>query len=236
MGARYREVGGGPATGVADSWANTLQSMMGGGSTPSTQMNNAPNAMARIMQEILSPGAGAIGGNFASQIERGIGRERGALTSRFSSMNGGYGSGAGQALAQFGAEVADRVPMDIANLQMGTIQQLMQAIGQFSQRGVSQRSTVAEPNPWLQGLQAFGDVAKTVGPMIAGAPPMPSGSNTSPGSSTSGIVSPLGVNDTSPMMSGYSGFSGGRGGVPYFNLPRLNSQNATAFYMGGGRN
>lgn len=214
MGNRYKEVGGGPAVGLADNWIKNLQSFMGGGSTPGAQMTragnnqaqagtagaltntgNGPGGIYNIIQDILSQGGGSLGGHLGSQIERGVNEGRADVASRFSSVGGGQGSSTAQAIARYNAEQADAVPLGVANLQMSTIQPLLQMIQQMAGRGVTQREGVMEQNPWLQGITA-----------LAGAVP--------------------GIKDVAGMFRGNGGVDGGKSvswnpNVPDYSVPAL---------------
>lgn len=171
MGAKYKEVGGGPAVGVADDWANFLKSAMGGGGTPSTAMNSAANGlsggstMQKIIADILGSGAGVPGAALASSITRDTNTQRANLRDQF---GGSFGSGAQQATAMFNSSVADKIPIDIANLQMGVMGPLMGLISQFAQKGTSQRSVVAEENPFLATLKGLTGAAQGVAGIVGG--------------------------------------------------------------------
>jgi hypothetical protein len=184
MGARYREFGGGPAVGVADEWAQMLQSLMRGGSTPGIQFdraltNNTPGSptnpvtgsggIGNVLQSILSPGAGQVGGSLQEIIQRDTERQRNALRAQYGATGSSFGSGAAQTEALFSAEAAPRAALGIGNLQLQVLAQILPLLNSFAGRGVSQRSGALEQNPILQGIDAASGLIGAAGTLAGGS-------------------------------------------------------------------
>lgn len=163
MGTRYNEVGGGPAVGVANDWGRFLQSILYPTGGPGGVAGGG--GVSGILSDLLAPSAGQTGGLLQTQIQRELDRQSRELRSRFSSIGGGYGSGAAQAERQFRAQTATDVPLSVANLQLQAIAPLLGYVSQFAQRGTSQRGVVAEQNPFIQGLSA---IAPAIGGFLGG--------------------------------------------------------------------
>lgn len=177
MGARHSEVGGGPATGLADDFVNFLQQGITtgsfGGVTAGQQFGGADPmgssmGMAGVLNDILSGGAGQLGGSLLDLMRTELDRNVGDVRARFGA-GGGASRGTPAAFAEslLRSEHAPRATQAIGGLQLSAIQQLMPIIAGLAGRGISQRENIATPNPWASaasiaapiisaGLGAFG--------------------------------------------------------------------------------
>lgn len=164
MSAKTKETGGGAATGLSNDFIKWLQSAVTtgqfGAGTATTGFNNAnpmgdTMGMATVLNDILSGGAGVLGGNMNKMISENTENQAAALRSRYGAGGGmsmGTPAAYGEAMlrSQSGAQQINA----IGGLQMQALLPMLQIIAGMSQQGIAQRQTVVEPNPWMQGLQA----------------------------------------------------------------------------------
>lgn len=171
MGTKYKEVGGGPATGLANDFVGFLQSGLNTGSfggvtaaqrTQGANPIGATQGIAGVLNDILSGGAGQLGGSLQQLISQDTERQAGALRSRFG-LGGGtaFGTPAAYAESQLRAQQAPQLTQAIGGLQLSAIGQLLPLIAGLAGRGISQRETIASPSPWAS--------AAAIGAPIIGA-------------------------------------------------------------------
>jgi len=180
LDTKYKEVGGGPATGLAGDFVSMLQQgLFGsfGGPTAGARMAGAnPYAqsmgVAGVLNDILSGGAGELGGSLATLMSRQTDRDVAGLRSRFG-MTGGMGFGTPAAFAEsmYRAEAAPRAAMAVGGLQMQALQQLLPILANISGRGISQRETVAQPGTGASIIASVAPIVGTVLGAAAGGPP-----------------------------------------------------------------
>lgn len=180
MGPRESTVGGGPATGLANDFIGFLQSAMntgtfGGGSAAGQAGAANPMAstqgIAGVLNDILSGGAGQIGGNMQQMIARDTDRQALALRERFTNGGGvGYGSPAAGAEALLRSESGAKNIQAIGGMQMQALMPILQMIMQLSGKGISQRETVMSPSPWLQGISAAAGGLQALAPFLSQGP------------------------------------------------------------------
>lgn len=212
MGAKYREAGGGPAVGVADSWARMLQSLMGGGGTSNTQGTYALNrngaGMMGVLGDLLSPGAGVAG----ADMTRMLGNQAKDIRAQYANIGGGYGTAAANAEGMF----RQGIPGQIAQLQLSAIMPLLGYINSFAGKGVAQRQGFMQPSDFMQGLQAIAGTAKGVAPFFAGG--------AAPSSDMTAGLNAGDWNFNIPVMNPSMTGMGAQGTVPSdwnFNIPTL---------------
>jgi hypothetical protein len=208
MGTKYKEVGGGPATGLANDFIGFLQgglntgSFGGGSATQRTQGANPvgqTQGIAGILNDILSGGAGQLGGSMQDLISRDTNRQADALRARFG-LGGGtaFGTPAAYAESNLRAEQAPNLVNAIGGLQLGAIGQILPLIAGLAGRGISQRETVASPSPWAS--------AAAIGAPIIGAGLGALAGNPMAGASLGqGIGQAFGGGLQTPFMSGNQG-------------------------------
>lgn len=176
MGTKTKEVGGGPATGLANDFTKWLQAGLTsgtfGGGTAAYGANNA-NPVANtagisgVLNDILAGGGGNIGGSLAELISKDTERQAAALRARFGAGGGtGYGSGASLAEAQLRSESAPKLTAAVGQLQLQALAPILSALLGISGKGISQREVVATPST---GAQILGTVAPVLG-AVAGGP------------------------------------------------------------------
>jgi hypothetical protein len=160
MGTKTREVGGGPAVGLADEFVKLLQGGLTTGSfggITSGQQANAANpvgstmGIAGVLNDILMGGAGNLGGSLGEMINKDTERQAGNIRSRFTAGGGtSFGTPAAFSESLFRAEAAPRAATAVGNLQLQTLMPLLQMISGISGKGISQRETIAEPSTGAQ--------------------------------------------------------------------------------------
>lgn len=140
--------------------------------------------IAGILNDLLSGGAGQVGGSMQQMIHADTERGANALRARFGAGGGtAFGTPGAYAESLYRAEAAPRATQAVAGLQLQALFPIMQMMAALAGRGISQRETIAQPNPVVSGLtalagglQAAGGMANTfsgLGSMGGGGMPMP---------------------------------------------------------------
>lgn len=216
-GYNYSEKGGGAATGLADQF---IQSLMSGlqtgsfGSATAGQRQDGANpvgdtmGMFGIINDILSGGAGNIGGAYSDAIIKQGERDANAVRARFG-VGGGtaFGTPGMNAEAMVRSETAPKLTQAIGGLQLGAISQLLPIIAGLSSKGIAQREGVMTPS---SGMQIFQAAAPLIGAglgAMAGNPLAGAGMGTTGGMPFE--VAPLPTISNNPLFSGGFGISGG---------------------------
>lgn len=213
MGTKTKEVGGGPATGLANDFVGFLQGGLGsgtfGGGASAGQAGaanpvGATQGIAGILNDILSGGAGQIGGSMQQLISQDTNRQADALRSRFG-VGGGtaFGTPAAYAESQLRSQQAPQLVNAIGGLQMQTIAPLLQLMAGLSQKGISQRETVASPSPWASAAAIGAPIIGAGLGALAGNPMAGSAIGSSIGNAFGGM------GGSTPFMSGNQGLMGG---------------------------
>lgn len=175
MGMNYKTVGGGAATGLGNSWATFLQNGLnsgtfGAGSAASGAASANPagstTGIAGVLNDILSGGAGKLGGSLGQMIATQQKNDVENLRSRFG-VGGGtaFGTPGQYAESTYRAQAAPQITSAIGNLQLGALSQIFPQIGALAQKGIPQAETVASQNPLTTGL---GIAAPIVGGVLGG--------------------------------------------------------------------
>lgn len=179
MGAKTKEVGGGPAVGLGQDIINFLQQGLStgtfGGGASAAAFNGAnpmtsTQGIAGFLNDILSGGAGNVGGSMQSMIQKDADRNAQAMRARYSMGGTGFGTPAAYGEAMLRSETGPKMATAVGGLQLQTVLPLLQMIMQMGSKGITQRQTVAEPNPWMQGLGMLMQGAGAALPMFAGMP------------------------------------------------------------------
>lgn len=217
MGSQLKEVGGGPATGLANDFIKFLQNGLNsgtfGGTTGVTGTMNAnpygsTSGISGVLNDILSGGAGQLGGSLQEMISRQATRDVNDLRSRFGASGGtAFGTPAAYAESLLRSETAPKLATAVGGLQLQALQPLLGIIAGLSGKGISQRETIQQPS-------TLGSIASIASPILGTA-----------------LGGPLGG-----YLGGKLGglFGGGMGPVPNptipdINIPGLNNLTATAF-------
>lgn len=166
MSARYKEYGGGAATGLSDNLIAFLSQGLntgsfGAGSPAGGGAMSQTVGIAGVLNDILSGGAGNLGGSMAQLIKNDTNDQVNALRARYGASGGtGYGTGAQYAEGVIRSKQAPALTTAVGNLQLGAVQNLLGLLGQISQKGIAQRQGVMEQNPLLTGLSVGANVVK----------------------------------------------------------------------------
>jgi hypothetical protein len=153
MGTKTREVGGGPAVGLGEDIIKFLQSgltggQFGGGATFGGNAMTHTQGIAGFLNDILSGGAGNLGGSMQQMISRDTDRNAAAMRARYSMGGTGFGTPAAYGEGVLRSESGPKMAQAVGGLQLQTILPLLQMMMQMGGKGISQRQMIAEPSPW----------------------------------------------------------------------------------------
>src|SRR5689334_11669390 len=156
MGTKTKEVGGGPATGLADTFVNWLSQGLntgtfGAGTPAGSDAYGATSGISSYLNDILAGGAGKIGGATQQMITTQADRDAAALRARFG-VGGGtaFGTPAAYAEGILRSETAPKLVTAIGNQQSQALQMLLPIFAGLSQKGIAQRQMIAQPSGWSQ--------------------------------------------------------------------------------------
>ena len=178
MSAKKKEVGGGKAVGLSNDFVDWLQKSLTtgsfGGMTAAHGFNSADPmgdtvGMAGVLNDILSGGAGKLGGSMNEMISRNTNDQVDALRARFGAgggMSGGTPAAYGEAMLR--SAQGPQMVGAIGNLQLSALMPMLQIIAGLSGKGISQRETVFQPNPWLEGITALAGGVQATGSLMSG--------------------------------------------------------------------
>lgn len=205
---KVSEVGGGKATGLGNDLATWLDQALrtgtfgsgaGGGSAAG---NFANNGISAIFNDILSPGAGKLGGALGETIQNQKQFDLSSILGRFGAGGGmSFGSPAAYGASNYLAKEAPAEALGIGNLQMSALAPILNMMMGIGQKGISQRQTMVQPSDLSQALSVIAPVAGAAfGAGGAFAPAMAGGA--------SGGMSPtlLGQGNTNPAWGPYSNY------------------------------
>lgn len=164
MGMKTKEVGGGPATGLADNYVSMLQQLMnsgGMGTAGSPQVGSGGDIMS-VLADILGAGGGKAGGAINQLLSKQQERDVNNIRARFG-MSGGtaFGTPAAHAESLYRAEAAPHIAQAITGMQLQAIMPLLQQIGGLSQMGIPQRQVIQQKTGLGQALDVVGGLAQT---------------------------------------------------------------------------
>lgn len=177
---KYREEGGGPATGLANDFVGWLQQALqtgsfgGGGATGQFASANPVGStmgFSGVLNDILSAGGGRIGGAYSDMISRQSERDVNALRARFGASGGtAFGTPAQYAEGVLRSETAPKLTATIGGLQLGAIGQLLPLFAGLASKGISQREGYLQPSGLTSVLSAVGPLAAAGLPFLTGNP------------------------------------------------------------------
>jgi hypothetical protein len=182
LGAKTKEVGGGPAVGLAEDTITGLRALLNPQRTNTGGLGTAgsPDAFGSaggafgILAQLLSPGAGNVGGSYAKLINKQQERDVNAIRSRFGASGGAaFGTPAAFAENQYRAEAAPQVATQIGKLQLEALMPLLQGAFGLSQSGIAPRQLVQQKSGLGQALGTFAKIGGAALPFLApgiGAP------------------------------------------------------------------
>src|SRR5678815_4880354 len=155
MGAKQKDVGGGPATGLADQLVSWLSQGLntgtfGAGAPAGSDAVGATGGISAYLNDVLSGGAGKLGGAMQQQITTQADRDAAALRARFGAGGGtAFGTGAQYGEALLRSETAPKIATAVGGLQQNALSMLLPIFANIAGKGISQRQTVSEENPWM---------------------------------------------------------------------------------------
>lgn len=179
MGYNERTIGGGSATGLADSFTAALKGFIDtgsfGGGTAGQQtgaanpMGDAAGIFGLMNSIINNPQADA---SVQEMLTRDINRGRDDIRARFGASGGmGFGTPAAVAEGMYQAESAPRIAMamdEMATNRLGALLPIFNMAAQMAALGTPQAQTVMQPSGWMQGLNIAMDLANTAANFIPG--------------------------------------------------------------------
>ena len=180
MGPQAKTVGGGHARPLSNDWFDFLRSGLNTGTFGTSQMFGAnpggqTMGIAGVLNDLLSGGAGVIGGNMADMIRRQTESNAADLRARYGVGGGmGYGTPAAMAEAGYRAQESERLPVAIGQLQLQALQSLFPMYGQAAGIGTPQAQTIMQQNPFAGVLGTLAPVISSVAPYLQ---PNPFGSS-----------------------------------------------------------
>lgn len=176
MQNKTRETGGGPATGLANDFVSWLSQGLNTGTfgtgTPAGQdAVGSTMGMSSILNDILSGGAGVMGGNMKDMMNKESERQAMQLRARFG-VGGGtaFGTPGQYAESLFRSEQAPKMTAAIGGLQQNALAMLLPMFANMSSKGISQRSNVVEPSGWASAMAIAAPLIGTGLGMMAGGP------------------------------------------------------------------
>lgn len=179
-GPQYREAGGGPATGLANDFINFLQQGLQTGSfggVSSTQRLQgtdpvgATGGIAGVLNDILSGGAGNLGGSLGQMISRDVDRQAGAVRSRFGASGGtAFGTPAAYAESLVRSESAPRIATAVGGLQLQALSQILPILAGMSSKGIAQREGYLQPNQTASTIASLAPIVSGGLGLLAGNP------------------------------------------------------------------
>lgn len=188
MGMSIKEVGGGPATGLADSFVTNLQALLNGGGIGTAGAPDAVGSTGNIMNvlsDILSAGGGKAGNAISDLLNKQQERDVAGLRERFGAT--GLGTPGAYAESLYKGTAAPNITNAITNLQLSALSPILQSIYGLSQKGIAQRQLIQQQSGLGQAISTIAPIAKTalsfVNPAFStGLPPAPTIGPLDPGS------------------------------------------------------
>jgi hypothetical protein len=178
MGQQMKQAGN-SATPFSGQFTNMLSSLLmgGGGGVGGTQAGQSTMGAnpvgqtqaggAGILSNILSPGAGVLGGAYQTSLNQTNQQNIDALRARFGSMGGtSLGTPGSSAEAMYRAYASPQQTMAIGNLQLGALSPLLQGGLTLANRGVT--TPYLQASPFTQALQTLGGAAAGAGSLMSG--------------------------------------------------------------------
>lgn len=173
MSAQTKEVGGGPASGLADSFVKWLSQGMntgtfGAGSPAGGDAVGATQGISGYLNDVLSGGAGKLGGAMGTMIGKETDRGVAAIRARFG-VGGGtaFGTPAANAEALFRSEEAPKLATAVGGLQQNALAMLLPIFAQMAGKGIAQKELVTQPNPWVSAASTVAQGASAAAPYMA---------------------------------------------------------------------
>lgn len=197
LGGSFNGMGGG-GNGFTQDQQNTLAGFGLGtptkkGQTPSTAFAGAnpigaTKGIAGDINDILSSGAGQLGGSLQQLLARQNTQNIGDLRARFGQTGNTYGTGAQFAESNYRAAAAPEAATQIGRLQLETLMPLLQLMSGTAGKGIPQSQNYLEQNPLVSGLEALSGVAGGTGSFLKGLSSMGGGGGGTPPDYYGGVI------------------------------------------------
>lgn len=185
MGMKQKEVGGGPATGLANDFVGFLQKGLQTGSFGSAGATSqfaganpygSTTGVGGLINDIIAGPAGTLGGSMQQLISTQQANDVAALRSRFGAGGGtSFGTPAAYAESTYRAQAAPQIATAIGGLQENLLSQLLPLYAGLSQRGISQREVVSQPSTGASIAQIGLPLAGSILGAFGGNPALGSG-------------------------------------------------------------
>jgi len=168
MAPKYSEQGGGPATGLASDFVSMLQqgifgnfgAQQSGARAAGADPYGSTQGIAGVLSDILSGGAGRVGGSMSEMISKQNERDVLGLRARYGASGGmGFGTPGAYAESMYRSEAAPKEAMAIGNLQLQALSQILPLITGLAGKGIAQREGVMTPNPWASAAGVVAPIA-----------------------------------------------------------------------------
>ena len=173
MAPKYKEQGGGAATGLADNFIQFLSQGLnsgtfGAGNPAGGDAAQSTQGVAGVLNDILSGGAGNVGGAMAQLIRNDTNDQVLNLRARYGASGGtAFGTGAQYGEGVLRSKQAPALTQAIGGLQLGAVQNLLGLVGGLAQKGIAQRQGTMQENPWVTGLKIAGNVGGDIFKAVA---------------------------------------------------------------------
>ncbi len=171
MTAKTKELGGGPATGLADSYVSALQSLINGGGMGTAGSPNAGGStmgVMQVLQGLLNPN-GQQGKAIQDIISKQGERDVNSLRSRFGAGGGtAYGTPAAFGESLLRSETAPKLTTALGQLQLSAALPLLAQFGDLSKLGIAPRQLVQQKTGFGQALGAVTGLAGAAAPFFTG--------------------------------------------------------------------
>jgi hypothetical protein len=136
---------------------------------------DSSKGISSILNDILSGGAGNLGGALQKILATQQAGDVGNLRSRYSMGGTGAGTPAAYAESLYRANAAPQASMQIGQLQLQTLLPLLQAMMGLSEKGIPQASTLVEPSMFSQITSGLAGLASGAGSALMGLGPKGAG-------------------------------------------------------------
>lgn len=171
MGMKEKQVGG-SGTGLGHDFASWLQQGLntgyfGAGSPAGYGSAGTTMGISGVLNDILSGGAGKLGGSLGQLLQTQQANDIGNLRSRFG-VGGGtaFGTPGQYAEAQYRSQVASQIATQVGGLQLQALMPLLGLLGGTANRDIPQAESVLQPS----GFSQFASIAAPVAGALLGGP------------------------------------------------------------------
>src|SRR5256885_10311142 len=162
---------GGTGTGLGKNLAGILDTGINTGTfgTRNPAGGNAINSTTGIfgvLNDILSGGAGKIGGSLSDLISRSQAKDVADIHQRYGATS--LGTPGAFAETNYRARAAPEAATAIGNLQLSALGPLLQLLAGFGGKDIAQTQLFAQTNPLLSGFEALSGALPGVGDVMKG--------------------------------------------------------------------